>query len=147
MKINPGIPTPFPHSYWVVPGKLMAGYYPGDMDPKEAEKKLRGLIAAGIRHVINLMECNELDWHARPFKNYVQQMAAIASEMNFSVTLERHPVKDMNVPTRQEMIRILNKIDASIYEGKPVYLHCLGGRGRTGTVDRKSTRLNSSHYS
>ena len=32
------------------------------------------------------------------------------------------------------MSRILNQIDLCIKHGKPVYVHCLGGIGRTGTV-------------
>ena len=32
------------------------------------------------------------------------------------------------------MTRILNQIDLCIKHGKPVYVHCLGGIGRTGTV-------------
>jgi hypothetical protein len=49
-------PVPFSRSYWVIPDKLLAGYYPGSKDPKEATVKLTTLINAGIRHVINLME-------------------------------------------------------------------------------------------
>ena len=34
-------PVPFPQSYWVVPGKLLAGYYPGDLDTMKMEEKLK----------------------------------------------------------------------------------------------------------
>lgn len=51
-------PTPFPRSYWVVPGKLLAGYYPGAKDPNEAKEKITALLNAGIRHFINLMEAD-----------------------------------------------------------------------------------------
>jgi len=47
--------VPFARSYWVVPGELLAGYYPGDLDTSKMEKKLKGLLRAGIRYVINLM--------------------------------------------------------------------------------------------
>jgi len=30
------LPVPFPHAYWVIPGKLLAGFYPGSKDPKES---------------------------------------------------------------------------------------------------------------
>jgi protein-tyrosine phosphatase len=32
------------------------------------------------------------------------------------------------------VIRILNQIDICIKYGKPSYVHCLGGKGRTGTI-------------
>jgi len=32
------------------------------------------------------------------------------------------------------MIRILNQIDICMKYNKPVYVHCRGGKGRTGTV-------------
>ena len=44
------------------------------------------------------------------------------------------PIKDGSVPSRIEIGRILDNIDASIAAGRPVYVHCLGGLGRTGTV-------------
>lgn len=42
-------------SYRIVPGTLLAGCYPGAKNPKEAEPKLEGLLACGIRFVVNLM--------------------------------------------------------------------------------------------
>jgi len=48
------VPVPFERSYWVVPGKFLAGAYPGDSDPEKAERKLRGLLAAGIRCIVDL---------------------------------------------------------------------------------------------
>jgi protein-tyrosine phosphatase len=44
------------------------------------------------------------------------------------------PVKDTWIPSRIEMCTILDRIDQCIAENKTVYLHCWGGRGRTGTV-------------
>ena len=35
--------TPFPRSYWVMPGRLLVGYYPGAPDPVEAAGKLQAL--------------------------------------------------------------------------------------------------------
>ncbi len=54
--------APFPRAYWVEPGKLLAGEYPGAKDPGEARRKSRGLLDRGIRHVINLMEPDERDF-------------------------------------------------------------------------------------
>lgn len=46
---------PFERSYWIIPGKLMAGEYPAAPDETESYKKLDGLIRVGIKTVINLI--------------------------------------------------------------------------------------------
>ena len=126
--------VPFSRSYWVVPGKFMAGCYPGSENRQQAFQKLTGLLNSGIRTMINLMEQDEFNWTGRAFEDYEQQMTSIAASMGHSVSFERMPIKDTWVPSRIEMIEILDRIDDSIEGGKPVYVHCWGGRGRTGTV-------------
>ena len=128
------IPVPFPRSYWFIPGLLLAGCYPGAKNPLEAAAKLTSIIAAGIRHVINLMEPDETDRWGHRFVPYADLMESIALKMRVSVTFDQLPIKDLSVPTERHMTRILNQIDLCIKHEKPVYVHCLGGIGRTGTV-------------
>jgi hypothetical protein len=123
--------VPFPRSYWVIPNKLLAGYYPGSKDPKEAATKFTALINAGIRHVINLMKPDERDISGQQFVPYDNLMESIAAKMGISVTFDQLPIKDLSVPTEHHMTRILNQIDLCIKHGKPAYVHCLGGIGRT----------------
>ena len=80
------------------------------------------------------MEQNEFNWAGKAFEGYEKQMQPIAASLGTSVSFERMPIKDTWVPARIEMIEILDRIDVSIEGGKPVYAHCWGGRGRTGTV-------------
>ncbi len=126
--------VPFARSYWVIPGKLLAGYYPGDISVIERERKLRGLLLAGIRFTINLMEETERNWYGDPFAPYHPHLIKYANEMNMEITCVRRPIQDMGIPTREEMEIILTEIDLAIENKKPVYVHCLGGKGRTGTV-------------
>lgn len=126
--------VPFPRSYWVRPGQLLAGCYPGAPVPREATEKLRGMLDAGIRAVISLMEPEETDRQGRPFMPYEDQLYRLASEDEIAVTCLRMPIADQCVPTRSAMREILDAIDALLENETPTYLHCWGGRGRTGTV-------------
>ena len=126
--------TPFSRSYWVVPEKFLAGYYPGSKDQDEAQQKLTALLNHGIRYVINLIEPDERDWRGTPLIPYEDEMESIAASMGYRVSFDRMPIRDTWIPSGLEMRRILNRIDRSIETYRPVYVHCWGGRGRTGTV-------------
>ena len=85
--------VPFNRSYWVVPGKLLAGGYPGSENPVEEERKLKGLIQAGIRHVISLIEPEEYGRSDDPFPPYVDHMETIAESLSayiISILIPRH---------------------------------------------------------
>lgn len=126
-------PLPFPKSYWVLPGKLLAGLYPGSLDATEAEQKLRGLLNCGIRKVINLMEPDEKNYQGQPFIPYIEPLRALAGAER-PITGLRYPIQDGGLPSKEQMCAILDEIDASLAAGQPVYVHCWGGKGRTGTV-------------
>lgn len=46
----------------------------------------------------------------------------------------RFAIRDLSIPTRELMTEVLDTIDVSFAAGRPVYVHCWGGVGRTGTV-------------
>lgn len=126
--------APFVRSYWVVPGRLLAGYYAGDEDPGIARDKLGKLLDAGVRCIISLMEAEELDHEGHPFAPYDDEFRRLAAERCVEVELLRFPIRDMETPSRALMRAILDAIDGCIACGRPVYVHCWGGVGRTGTV-------------
>ena len=51
-----------------------------------------------------------------------------------TVGFDRMSIKDMSLPSRDHMKQILDLIDRCIEDDTPVYIHCLAGRGRTGTA-------------
>lgn len=134
LKIDLNKEVPFDQAYWVVPDLLMAGYYPGSVHNQDARPKLRALLDYGVRHFISLMRDDEIIWYGKPIVPYDTQVSSISRRLDGKVTFDRMPIKDMSIPTRIEMVRILDRIDHHIRTDRPVYLHCLGGVGRTGTV-------------
>ena len=130
----PSPPVPFPRSYWVLPKLLLAGEFPGAADPNEARRKLTRLADAGIRHVINLMEPGETDHSGNLFSPYKPVFEAIGKERGVDVSCVRFPVPDLGVPPPDSMRAILDSVDESIRRDRPVYIHCWGGVGRTGTA-------------
>jgi hypothetical protein len=132
--VNVPRPVPFSRSYWVVPGKLLAGYYPGDLDTSRTEDRLKRLIGAGIRYVINLIEENERNRYGHPFASYEDVIVRVGRRVGITITCVRRPTKDFSAPSPEYMRNILDEIDEAISQDKPVYIHCWGGKGRTGTV-------------
>ncbi len=128
------VDTPYPRSYWVVPGRLLAGYYPGALFASELDAKLGALLDAGISAVVNLMEADEVDWDERPFSPYAGRLSELAAARGVEAECLRFPIRDGWVPSAEQMRATLDAIDAALGAGRRVYVHCWGGKGRTGTV-------------
>jgi protein-tyrosine phosphatase len=116
---------PIPNSYWVLPGRFLAGGYPGDVDEDEARAKVRSLLAAGVTFFLDLTEENELN----PYLSFVQEEAR-----GRPFTHQRMAIGDFQTPLPESMAVLLDTIDATLAAGHVLYLHCWGGSGRTGTV-------------
>jgi hypothetical protein len=122
----PAIPQ-FPNSYWVLADRLAAGEYPGSLSDAMAAAKLYHLVDAGIDLFIDLTEVGELEPYDHLLADNELQRGRIISHV-------RLPIRDMDVPSREEMSAILDTIDDAIAAGRSAYVHCWGGVGRTGTV-------------
>lgn len=125
---------PFARSYWVMPGQLMGGFYPGDRDPAVSAAKLDALLGCGVTHIINLMELMEGDHAGRPFVGYKDTFHELAANRGLRAVWMQKPIRDLSVPTIGQMVNILDAIDSALAAGGCVYVHCWGGKGRTGTV-------------
>lgn len=126
--------APYKRSYWVVPNRLLAGCYPSGQTPASAAVKINGLIKAGITDIVCLMETTETNHDGKPFEDYLPPAQEAAAAVGRELRWSRHPIVDGSITTREEMVKILNRIDGAIARGGSVYVHCWGGRGRTGTV-------------
>ena len=132
--------TPYERSYWVLPGKLLAGYYPGDRDLETCHEKLQALVDSGVRHVMNLVEEARLDNYGRPI-DYPSRLAGIAGEMGIDVSYSHNPVTDLGIPTRERMKSILGSptSKAGTANTPP---NATGGMPLTQLLIRVAARLN-----
>lgn len=127
--------TNHPPRMYKITQHLYAGFYPGDLDPNEERKKLSWLLEEGVTIFINLTEPSEYAPNGQKLKNYSSSLDTLAREREITdIQVLSFPIRDVSVPDREQMVQILDTIDFHLAAGRKVYIHCLGGRGRTGTV-------------
>jgi protein-tyrosine phosphatase len=119
---------PIINSYWVIPDHFRAGEHPTIGSVDGTKLKLRWLMGIGVNHIIDLTETGEAD------VDYPLHIANEAAFLQKHVTYNQYPLPDWQVPSQGKMIEILDTIEAALSQGKNIYLHCYGGKGRTGTV-------------
>jgi hypothetical protein len=118
---------PITESYWVEENLFLAGEYPGGYGPEEARKRMDAFLESGIRTFIDLTQPHELV----PYEPILKEQAHI---YDYMTVYHRFAIRDHGVPSVQTMTLILDTIDSAIQSNSPVYIHCWGGVGRTGTV-------------
>lgn len=118
---------PISESYWVEPGRLLAGEYPGHYTSESTRRRIDVLLEAGFDTFIDLTRPNETMPY---FRILLDESRA------YDIKVERHnfPIGDFGLPTPDVMMSILDTIDTALENGRKIYLHCWGGIGRTGTT-------------
>jgi protein-tyrosine phosphatase len=119
---------PIQKSYWVIPNRFCAGEHPSMGSVDATKLKLRWLMELGINTILDLTENGEAD------VDYPTITFNEASILNIQMAYRRFAIPDWCTPSQHTMINILDEIDQFLYYGKNIYLHCQGGKGRTGTV-------------
>jgi protein-tyrosine phosphatase len=115
--------VPFDSCYWLM-DKILIGPNPICLHACETEQRVKRLRRAGVRTVISFLDRTELFW---------------SNEDRNELWLEtfRHhvfPIRDGGVPTPSMASVILDVIDEAINDKQTTYLHCFGGRGRSGLL-------------
>jgi protein-tyrosine phosphatase len=127
---------PYPISYWVEPGRLLAGEYPivtsgrtdGYAQPYDDRERLRRLLGvAGVTVFFDLTEDGELP-------PYLPQVRAEATSLGQPVEHIRFPIQNWTVPPVDLLNGALDALDGALARGETIYIHCRAGVGRTGTV-------------
>ncbi|MGQ0430267.1 MAG: ADP-ribosylglycohydrolase family protein [Gammaproteobacteria bacterium] len=116
---------PIPESYWVEPGRVLAGPYP--LVGEEAmATRLRRLLESGVDCFIDLTEPGELP----PYESLLP-----GPYSRTPISYLRKPIRDHGLPASMlQMQEILDELAAALEEGRRIYLHCRAGVGRTNLV-------------
>lgn len=130
MSVRPlaAVPPP-PGTYWVEPARVLAGAYPGHVDPAYAAARVAGLLELGIDWFLDLTWPGELP-------PYEQLLPSPYEPGRYPpVTYSRRPIRDHDLPRNvAQMAEILDELDEALAGGHRVYVHCRAGIGRTGVV-------------
>lgn len=111
---------PIPESYGLSGGRVFAGEYPGHSQPSKAVEKVGALLEFGITDFFDLTEEGELE-------PYSHLLAGRAGHCRF-------PIRDLGTVPDERIAELLDVIEHRLQAGGRVYIHCMGGAGRTGTV-------------
>jgi protein-tyrosine phosphatase len=120
--------TPITDSYWLVPGRLLAGEYPGAITDKETRRRLRSILDAGVSFFLDLTEEDE---GLEPYEPLLLEETVARGR---TATYHRLAIPDLDTPTTERMSEIQRIIAGALDAGHIIYVHCCGGIGRTGLV-------------
>jgi ADP-ribosylglycohydrolase len=113
------VKPPIPNSYWVEPGRLLAGEHPAGSDLAATRKRIATLLEAGVRSFIDLTEPGEMD--------------SYRALLPPGVGYESFGLPDHSVPrSAQQMRDVLATLWRELAARPVVYVHCRAGIGRTG---------------
>jgi protein-tyrosine phosphatase len=118
---------PIAESYWVQPGRFLAGEHPGGFNADSARRRLDAFLKAGINTFIDLTQPQELT-------SYEGILKEQAGSYKMDAIYHRFAIRDHSIPSHGTMARILDTIDEALGLGRNVYVHCYGGIGRAGTT-------------
>lgn len=124
-------------SNWI-DDRIIAGSYPGTIDPTEHRSILASIVNSGVNVFISLMQPKE----AAKFNEYQSFVNKLTRD---SVKYYNFPIADKQTASTELLLEVVSLMKSLLREDQNtvIYLHCHGGHGRTGLV---STLYLSSKY-
>lgn len=120
---------PMNESYWVEPGRLLAGEHPGHWEERVARRRICGLLDAGVRVFVDLSE------RADAVTPYRDILARICRERGLHAEYCWEPLASDTLPEHADVVvHALRRVREGLESGTRVYVHCSDGIDRTGML-------------
>ena len=142
---------------WLIPGRVLCGHYPGSCPSRPADAPAVASRLAQIREEgVNTFVClqdelppqdapwpddgvpkssDRAKWATAHFLNYREQMLGPANDGTSPASFVHFGLPDLSVaPSLEALDSIVRECVGRLVGGEQLYIHCWGGRGRTGLV-------------
>lgn len=125
---HPPAPQGLDYTNWLLFPSLLGGSYPFTQDIK----KLNDL---GFNYIIDLTQAPSQEPYFNDRKTYADETDDSKVNNYPNITIKKFPIRDVNVPDdKTKTYEFCRDIYDLLIAGNKIYLHCIGGRGRTSII-------------